>query len=132
MIFFGCFKHRLVGVCCQHPEQQCVDMHFKLLIKIVMLCGKWHDTDWTTPKSISDFLLWWPLRYLVQFLHKSIYSKISIMYNVQETFLSFLMLPGLLVSAQMARTEGWHHPNDRFGCAAHNRLMMTNTEESVP
>ena len=52
--FFGCFKHRLVGVCCQHPEQQCVDMHFKLLIKSVMLCGKWHDTDWTTPKSIFD------------------------------------------------------------------------------
>ena len=39
-------------MCCQHPEQQCVYKHFKPLIKTVMLCGKWHDTDWTTPKSI--------------------------------------------------------------------------------
>jgi len=31
-----------------------VYMHFKLYINTVMLCGNWHDTDWTTPKSIFD------------------------------------------------------------------------------
>jgi hypothetical protein len=39
---------------CQHSEQQCVDMHFTLYIKIVMICGKWPDIDWTASKSVFD------------------------------------------------------------------------------